>query len=78
MIDVVYPMNAERDGPHAGKVIGYMCMTDFEFELGAALGGNEIFPSEADCERECRCIKGCGMVQVAVEFVRIVRLGDGT
>jgi hypothetical protein len=35
-------------GDEDGSVLGYMCLTDFEFEVGAASGGNRIFPSAED------------------------------
>ena len=68
-------MWAERDGPHKGKVVGYMCLIDFEFELGGNSYGNRVFPSEEECLEHCPCSKACGMVEVAVEFIRIVRPG---
>ncbi len=61
-------MYAEDDG----AVIGYMCLVDWECELGAALGGNTIYPDEEDCAASRKCVASCGMVEVEVRFRRIV------
>jgi hypothetical protein len=66
---VVHPMNAEDNG----AVIGYMCLIDFQCELGAALGGNIIYPDPDDCREHRKCIEGCGMVEVEVRFCRVVQ-----
>lgn len=65
---MVYAMNAEEDG----SVVGYMCMTDFECELGAASGGNVIFPSVEDLKSRLRCWEGCGIVKVKIEYVETI------
>lgn len=68
-------MNAEDNG----SVIGYMCATDWESELGAAPDGNRIFPSIEDAKDHLKCWQGCGLVEVRVAFSRIVepgRFGD--
>ena len=54
-------------------VIGYMCLTDFECEIGAAKGGNSIYPSVHDCKRSRRCVDFCGIVKVKVEALEIVQ-----
>jgi hypothetical protein len=64
-------MNGEDDG----SVVGYMCMVDFECELGAAMGGNRVFPSIEDAKENLKCWRGCGLVEVRVSFVRIVEEG---
>jgi hypothetical protein len=57
-------------------VIGYMDLTDFECELGAAMGGNRVFPSVDDLRR-CKsgCIDECGIVEVEVRFRRVIQPG---
>lgn len=52
---------------------GFMCKVDFDHELGEALGGNRVFPDEADCEKDRGCIDTCGMVEVEVRLKRVVR-----
>lgn len=57
--------------------IGYCCMTDFDWELGEALGGTEIYASIEDL-RECRkCVDQCGIVKVRIEFEEEVEPSKG-
>ncbi len=53
-----------------GSVIGYMCAIDFECELGAAAGGNIIYPSIDDLKRCHKCWENCGIVEVRTYFSR--------
>jgi hypothetical protein len=64
-------MWAESDG----SVIGYMCATDWECELGSASGGNVIFPSLDDAKARLRCATGCGIVEVEVRYRALVLKG---
>ena len=57
-------MNREDDG----SVIGFMCMIDWEFELGAACGGNRIYPSLDDLKQNHPCWKACGVAEVEVRI----------
>jgi hypothetical protein len=59
-------------------VIGYMCLIDFECELGAAQGGNRIFPSVEECREHRKCVGSCGIVKVKVEAIEIVQEPDGS
>lgn len=70
--EVIHAMNAEE----GGSVIGYMCATDWECEIGAALGGNVIYTSPEDAIENRKCIGGCGLVEVEVRFRRVVREGS--
>ena len=36
--------------------IGWMCSTSFDCELGQALGGEKVFPSEEDLRKRAQCI----------------------
>jgi hypothetical protein len=65
----IVPIEAEDDG----SVIGYMCLIDFECELGAALDGNIVYPSPENCREHRKCIDGCGMVEVEVRFRRVIQ-----
>lgn len=65
-------MREDREDP-ASPVIGYMCLIDFECELGAALGGNTIYPDIEDCIERRKCTDHCGIVEVEVRARRIVR-----
>jgi hypothetical protein len=64
-----YAMNAEDDG----TVTGYMCLTDWECEIGAASGGTKVYPSINDIKRNRKCVDGCGIVEVSVAFKRVVQ-----
>ena len=66
--DAVPAMNAGPDG----SVTGYMCLTDWECEIGAASGGERVYPSIDDLLWHRRCAKSCGIVEVSVSFKRIV------
>lgn len=66
----IVPSGGENPGDDF--VTGYMCMTDFEWELGMACGGNTVYPSEEDCRRHRKCVAGCGIVEVEVRFRRVV------
>lgn len=64
-------MNAEEDG----TVTGYMCAVDWECELGAAMGGNRVFPSLEDALESLKCGKVCGIVEVSVAFKSVALQG---
>jgi hypothetical protein len=73
-------VSALRDGiPSAwsdepdGSVVGYMCLTDWEFEIGNAAGGTRIHGSITDLERSRKCVAGCGIMEVRVVGLRVVR-----
>jgi hypothetical protein len=67
-----HPMGAEEGQDY---VIGYMCLTDFECELGMASGGNRVFPSVGDLKEHFKCVSGCGIAEVKVSFSRIIEPG---
>lgn len=69
----VHAMMAEDDG----SVIGYMCATDWECELGAASGGNTIFPTLEDARKLLSCAESCGIVEVEVRYRKLVLQGNG-
>lgn len=64
------PMWAEEGEDY---VIGYMCLTDFECELGGATGGNTVHPSVEDLRKRRSCVDGCGIVEVEVRARRVVQ-----
>jgi hypothetical protein len=73
MKDIVQPMNGKEDDPFV--VVGYMCMVDFDCELGAASGGNRIFPSTEDLKAHLKCWESCGIVEVEVRASKVVLVG---
>jgi len=66
-----YPM-----WPDNGKnyVIGYMCLIDFECELGAAAGGNRVYSSIEDLKKHHP--SDCGIAEVKIEGIRVVEEGN--
>lgn len=64
------PMNREEG---ENFVLGYMDLISFECEVGAARGGNRVYPSPEDCLENNPCAVECGVVEVKVEAVRIVQ-----
>lgn len=56
---------------------GYMCQTDWNWELGEARGGTEIYASVEDCKRSRRCVEQCGIVKVKIDLVEVVESGKG-
>lgn len=50
-----------------------MCLVDFEDELGCASGGNTVYASIKDCMEHRKCVLSCGIIEVEVRGVKIVR-----
>ena len=69
---IPHPMGAEKGDDF---VVGYMCLTDFECELGMASGGNTVHPSIEDLKKRRTCVSSCGIVEVKVSFSRMVEIG---
>ena len=51
----------------------YMCKTDFDFELGLAAGGNQVYSSIEDLKRCRPCVEGCGIVKVEVRLLEVIQ-----
>ena len=51
---------------------GYMCKIDFDCELGAASGGNHVYPSIGDLRDNRGCIALDNIVEVDVREVKVV------
>ena len=45
---------------------GWMCLTDFQHELGAAAGGVTIYPSLEDLKANRTCWEQCGVIEVGI------------
>lgn len=65
----------DRDDP-SSPVIGYMCLVDFQCELGAALGGNTVYPDAEDCRERRGCTDECGIIEVEIRCRRVVQPGN--
>ena len=61
------------DGDDAAH--GYMCLVDFECEVGNAMGGNRVFPSVEDLRANLKCVDACGIVKVEVRALEIIQPG---
>ncbi len=53
--------------------VGYMDLTDWDYELGEALGGNKIYPSIEDCIENNKCIDECGIIKVEIRAVEVIQ-----
>jgi hypothetical protein len=47
---------------------GYMCKTDFDFEVGEASNGVSVYKSKEDCLANLPCVTECGIVKVKITF----------
>lgn len=56
-----------------GPVHGFMCLTDWEDEVGSASDGNKVYPSEAALRKARRCTDECGIAEVELRLTRIVQ-----
>ena len=71
--DTDRPMSWFNEDEDGSGVVGYMCLVDFECEIGAAMGGNKVYPSVEDLKSHSSCVEGCGIVEVRVVGVRVVQ-----
>lgn len=53
--------------------IGYMCKVDFMWELGEAMGGNEIYASIEDLKENRPCVEECGIVKVEINLLEDIK-----
>lgn len=67
----IIPMGRENDGDK--HVTAYMCLVDFECEVGLASGGNVVYPSIDECREGRKCVGGCGIVEVEIRATRVVQ-----
>ena len=58
------------------SVTGYMCLTDFECELGMACGGNTVYPSENNLRKYRKCVPQCGIAKVKVVGIDVLQEPD--
>lgn len=54
-------------------VVGYMCLVDYEFHLGADMKGATIYPNVKDLRAKRKCVESCGIVEVETRMRRIVQ-----
>lgn len=56
-----------------GKKYAYMCKTGWEWELGEALGGIDLYPSVEDLLENRKCAETCGIVKVKIQLSEVVQ-----
>lgn len=56
--------------------LGFMCKIDFDCELGHAADGNRIYPSESALREHHSMADDCGIVEVEVHLLRVVKEGN--
>lgn len=66
------PRNMFEEDDDSG-VVGYMCLTDFECEVGMASTPSPVYSSIECIRRHKKCVAGCGIVEVRVVGVKIVQ-----
>jgi len=52
---------------------GFMCLTDWQWELGEALGGNMVYPDLKDLKKHRVCVEDCGIVRVKIVLDKVIR-----
>ncbi len=58
--------------------ICFMDKVDFDYEIGNALGGNQLFASLEDLKKHKGCCHQCGIVEVEVVLKKVVQESDFT
>lgn len=77
MEDVAIRDELASDGADAsGAVRGFMCLIDWQHEIGHASDGNKIYPSLEALKRHHGAWKSCGVVEVTVRAKQIVEPQD--
>jgi hypothetical protein len=69
-----YPMNGDKNDPKV--VTGYMCLTDWDYEIGAAADGDIVYPSIRSLKEDRSCVNSCGIVEVKVMAVKVIQEPD--
>lgn len=52
---------------------GFMCKTDFDYELGEASGGTSIYASLTDLCKRRSCVAECGIVKVEITLSEVIQ-----
>jgi hypothetical protein len=53
----------------------FMCLVDFQHELGEASGGCTVYSSLEDLKTNRPCVEECGIIEVEVTAVQIITNG---
>ena len=69
----------QADGSEVtGEVIGYMCLIDWQHEIGQASDGNLVYPSIQDLKHNHPCWKSCGIAEVEIRIRSVICEGGNT
>ena len=55
---------------------GYMCKTEFDWEIGETTGAYGIYATVEELKDKCKCVKSCGIIKVAISFVEVIKQED--
>lgn len=64
-------------GDENGVVAVFMDKVDWDYEVGAAMGGNRVYPSIEDLKRYQPCCEDCGIVEVEMRLKQVIDKGKG-
>jgi len=51
--------------------IGYMCLTDWLYELDDVQSGTKVYPSVEDLKQSRKCADECGIVEITMTAVSV-------
>jgi len=54
----------------------YMCLVDYNWELGEALGGVVLYPTLKDLQENQKCVDKCGVVRVKIILDKTIQESD--
>lgn len=63
----------DPDNQASEAFAGFMCKTDFDYDMRGAHDGARIYPSEEGLRDERKCVEECGIVAVRVTLERLVQ-----
>jgi hypothetical protein len=70
MADIIERMTSDTEA--RTKARGFMCATDWQYEIGNAADGNKVFPSVRALKEHMTCWEECGIVEVEVTVIATI------
>lgn len=67
MLTIENPPKPER------PIYVYACLVDFDYHLEDDPAGTIFYPTLADLKRNCKCVKGCGIVRVKCVLDKVIQ-----
>ena len=55
----------------------YVCKTDFDYHIPDDMHGIQIYFTEKDLRRDRECVAECGVVEMEIEFSKVIDPGNG-